>query len=288
MWKPGAARPRKEESSRSSFVTDNGRSRSEIRRRGSPFNEEQRSLNGNDKGNSSDKNARSKSAPPQRPKKLSGTTMNMRFMQRKREQQQQKNTRRPDSGGAAPRRGGNQHQPMEIDNNDDAFNSSCSNAKESLGRNPQHQTLGGVDTDTDSVVDATAAAASFSVNRATPSDMYGVKSDVLGRRSFGGFNRAIQDAWNLSHREATSKYSDRRRKQQAISDEELLKRYEDFVNSANRDDSHHRQKKKKHNSNKSSRTTPNSNSSNKRKKKPKLVSSARKRGKLDDVLQSAS
>jgi len=62
---------------------------------------------------------------------------------------------------------------------------------------------------------------------ATPSDMYGAKSDLIGRRSFGGFRPHVGDTYK-SACTAWQKGKSEDSKQQ-ISDEELLRRYKDHV-----------------------------------------------------------
>jgi hypothetical protein len=61
---------------------------------------------------------------------------------------------------------------------------------------------------------------------ATSSDMYGAKSDLIGRRSFGGFRPHVSDtykstctAWEKGKTED---------KKEHISDDELLRRYKDY------------------------------------------------------------
>eukprot|EP00568_Trieres_chinensis_P008606 CAMPEP_0183297400 /NCGR_PEP_ID=MMETSP0160_2-20130417/4711_1 /TAXON_ID=2839 ORGANISM="Odontella Sinensis, Strain Grunow 1884" /NCGR_SAMPLE_ID=MMETSP0160_2 /ASSEMBLY_ACC=CAM_ASM_000250 /LENGTH=218 /DNA_ID=CAMNT_0025459219 /DNA_START=29 /DNA_END=685 /DNA_ORIENTATION=- len=60
---------------------------------------------------------------------------------------------------------------------------------------------------------------------ATAADIYGADADIVGRRSFGGFNKAVSDAWNeaLEMKKRAGAKSDGDEK---ISDEELLRRYE--------------------------------------------------------------
>ena len=68
---------------------------------------------------------------------------------------------------------------------------------------------------------------------ATPSDMYGMQADLFGRRSFGGFHNAMDEAWkesktaleNFGQDTASSSGG----KKKYISDEELLQRYEELV-----------------------------------------------------------
>lgn len=62
--------------------------------------------------------------------------------------------------------------------------------------------------------------------------MYGIQASIVGRRSFGGFNAAAEEAWKNSKAVANSERDDNNNntKQERISDEELLQRYQDIVN----------------------------------------------------------
>lgn len=62
---------------------------------------------------------------------------------------------------------------------------------------------------------------------ATPVDMYGMQAALIGRRSFGGFNSAMEEAWKES-KASLEDHSDRPRKAK-VSDEELIQRYQDIV-----------------------------------------------------------
>jgi len=130
-----------------------------------------------------------KKGKPSPSKRLSGSTMKMRFMQRKMEQ------RRKSEG-----------DKMVIDQ---------SSLQSSNG--PQHD---------DSAPDETAK---FQI--AEPVDMYGPQANVLGRRSFGGFHKTIEDAWSHSNNSHSAERNNNRKK---VSDEQLLKRYEDYVKGGRR------------------------------------------------------
>jgi hypothetical protein len=143
--------------------------------------------------------------PPQPSKKLSGITMNMRFMQRKAEEKEQEAKRRRSSGGSraadqavSPKRP--QHTDEEDDDDDDMS-----------------------DDDEDD-------EATFQVAGAV--DMYGPQAHVLGRRSFGGFNLPMEQAMKSFHTSQSS--LDPNSKKPKVSDDELLKRYEDYVKNGRR------------------------------------------------------
>ena len=69
------------------------------------------------------------------------------------------------------------------------------------------------------------------LQEATPSDMYGIKSDLVGKRSFGGFHKSVQDTWNASRQslEKDQHTSSSSSSSQHISDDELLRRYQEYV-----------------------------------------------------------
>eukprot|EP00593_Proboscia_inermis_P005714 CAMPEP_0171322274 /NCGR_PEP_ID=MMETSP0816-20121228/114857_1 /TAXON_ID=420281 /ORGANISM="Proboscia inermis, Strain CCAP1064/1" /LENGTH=154 /DNA_ID=CAMNT_0011820711 /DNA_START=164 /DNA_END=628 /DNA_ORIENTATION=+ len=64
---------------------------------------------------------------------------------------------------------------------------------------------------------------------ASSSDMYGITAQIVGRRSFGGFNKSVEETWksDLESRES-GRISSRAMKLE-VSDEELLRRYEKYV-----------------------------------------------------------
>lgn len=63
---------------------------------------------------------------------------------------------------------------------------------------------------------------------ATPSDMYGMQADLMGRRSFGGFHVAMEEAWKEC--KASLERDDSKSN---VTDEELVKRYQDLVQNKN-------------------------------------------------------
>ena len=65
--------------------------------------------------------------------------------------------------------------------------------------------------------------------RASPADMYGIQGTIIGRRSFGGFNRAMEDAWKDCKASIENQSSEHRKNKPKVSDEELIQRYKDIV-----------------------------------------------------------
>ena len=60
-------------------------------------------------------------------------------------------------------------------------------------------------------------------------DMYGVGSDVVGRRSFGGFHKSVMNTWNTALKRRTDDDTRTKNTRNHITDEELLERYEKYV-----------------------------------------------------------
>jgi hypothetical protein len=69
--------------------------------------------------------------------------------------------------------------------------------------------------------------------RATPRDMFGDQALLLGRRSFGGFNRIVEQAWMDCYRSIRNEKSGK--SASALSDKELLDRYEKLSNRKRQD-----------------------------------------------------
>ena len=63
---------------------------------------------------------------------------------------------------------------------------------------------------------------------ATVTDMYGPSSDLIGRRSFGGYHKSVQNTWDEALRRRTEVEKKMSQKEK-VSDEELLRRYEKYV-----------------------------------------------------------
>lgn len=66
------------------------------------------------------------------------------------------------------------------------------------------------------------------LQQATITDIHGPHSDIIGRRSFNGFHKAIGLTWEQSYTKRSNS-SNREAKKEQISDDELLRRYERYV-----------------------------------------------------------
>ena len=61
-------------------------------------------------------------------------------------------------------------------------------------------------------------------------DMYGTGSDIIGRRSFGGFRKSSMTTYDTALKRRTDdEYSRTKNTNSLITDEELLERYEKYV-----------------------------------------------------------
>lgn len=60
-------------------------------------------------------------------------------------------------------------------------------------------------------------------------DMHGMGSDIVGRRSFGGFHKAIRTTWEAALKRRIDDDATTRNTKDRITDEKLLGRYEKYV-----------------------------------------------------------
>ena len=130
------------------------------------------------------------------PKKLSGSTLNMRFMQRKAEAEE----------AAARKQKAEQDASTQQNINDDDEDGDASMLENDEG--PDSSTMTPL--------------------IATDADIYGLEADIIGRRSFGGFNKAVAENWSSAlalRQKGIGKSSNKT----TLSDEELLRRYEKYV-----------------------------------------------------------
>jgi len=178
MWKPGTAKPSPETPKTKTLK------KVETPKNGSVAGKEGTSEK---KPNSSAK------------KRLSGATMNMKFMKRKKETEDYEEERRK-SGIHSP-------HPSSTPN------------KDSTTPTPEATRSDAMDIDDD-------ASTSEEYSNSTTLGLHGMQAMLPGRRSFGGFNTAVEDAWEKS----TAAIENRSLEpSQKISDEELMRQYEAIV-----------------------------------------------------------
>ena len=60
-------------------------------------------------------------------------------------------------------------------------------------------------------------------------DMYGISSEIIGRRSYNNFNKSVEETYVQALDGRRKQKIDSKVEKEQISDEELLKRYEKYV-----------------------------------------------------------
>jgi len=156
-------------------------------------------------------------------KKLTGATMNMKFMRRKTEQRNLEQKHHKKQASPSPKKEVAKDNPTQIEEEDTTFQAAQSPLVASY---PQHSM------EENSLVDPIPA---------TTSDMYGISVEVVGRRSFGGFNRAMEDMWKASlraHKEGGTAADPVKRKEKVQTDDELLAKYANLVKQRNTSSNH--------------------------------------------------
>jgi M-phase phosphoprotein 6 len=138
-------------------------------------------------------------------KSLSGATMGMRFMQKRNQQQQQ---------SQSPRR-------FETQQHD--------------GQEGETTLLAPI------VGQGSAADAAV---EPTSSDMFGIQSELIGRRSFGGFKPKVNNNWQDCRKYLAGEENEEKRGNH-VSDEELLQRYQELLKGRSDHDKASRTKKRK-------------------------------------------
>ena len=165
---------------------------------------------------SRDNNASSESPKGGSAKKLSSATMGMRFMQRKVEASalvKKQEERKSVMQVTCARKNNIQQNSQKNENgiNDNRTNDSLERKRDSdsMSKESAHEMI---------ILDIASVV-----------DMYGVGADVVGRRSFGGFHKAVRTTWEAAIKIRTEEDARSRATKSHITDEELLQRYEKYV-----------------------------------------------------------
>ena len=143
-------------------------------------------------------------------KKLSTSTMGMRFMQRKSKGTSDKAVIQ---NAVAARNGTNRNHTTNrspVDRKRD--NGDISKDEQSTSPNTTSNDGGLIILELASVV-----------------DMYGVGSDIIGRRSFGGFHKSVKNTYDAALKRRVDDEARTNNTKAHITDEELLARYEKYV-----------------------------------------------------------
>lgn len=165
--------------------------------------------------------------------KLSSSTMGMRFMQRKQGNNDARNgtMKRDDKSNAFARNavnamsGRNGHREMNNNRHGGGTMSERNGVADAPGRKrdsaeiSRDEQSSSPDSDDGVII----------LQLATVTDMYGTGSDVVGRRSFGGYRKSVRTTWEAALRRRTDDEARARNTKSHITDEELLERYEKYV-----------------------------------------------------------
>lgn len=149
-------------------------------------------------------------------KKLSTSTMGMRFMQRNNDSKQKEQEERKLCLQAAAARQNNRNRNHTTANASDSHEGVA--VKRERPKEEQSATSEGA----------------IILELASSVDMYGVGSDIVGRRSFGGFHKAIRTTWEAALKRRTDEDASARNTKNHITDQELLDRYEKYVQGGRR------------------------------------------------------
>lgn len=149
-------------------------------------------------------------------KKLSSATMGMRFMQRK-----------VDSSSKKQQDEVNKNLFAKKNNRHDNIKSSSSPSStdgSNLERKRDHNSISSSQS-----LSISNNNAPIILELASVVDMYGVGSDIIGRRSFGGFRKNVRNTWDAALKQRTDDAARTNNTKNHITDEELLARYEKYV-----------------------------------------------------------
>lgn len=180
---------------------------------------------GNQKSSTSNQSTTSPkiSSSPSTKKTLSGTTMNMRFMQRRRVSDEAELSRKRKAQQEEQYH--RQQQQQEQNEEDELRQQPSSNeyANNEIMNNTSSKDNAAIST-----------KELFIVTIATDKDMHG--SDIIGRRSFGGFNKVVGETWEAAvksqFKDSTSSGNIDSNKS-TISDEDLVRRYKTYISGEN-------------------------------------------------------
>jgi hypothetical protein len=164
-------------------------------------------------------------------KTLSGATLNMKFMQRKQQQQQQQQRQNPSEHKIVLAKDDQHVHDMDVDSIQVVGTQAESRHDASyLEMNSMNDLV--LPKMHISALPRSQIVRSDYFDSATPCDIYGqLNVQVVGRRSFGGFNPIVENMRKVSIQ--TSKNED---KNNTISDQELLERFQKFVEKGRRND----------------------------------------------------
>ena len=151
-------------------------------------------------------------------KKLSSSTMGMRFMQRKKDGNNP-TTKEKKPMAPAPAKS---VRGVHTTNNASVDNSRSDNVN--IDRKRKSEEISQVFHPS-----STSAGGEILLDQASIVDMYGLGSDIIGRRSFGGFRKTVMTTWEEALKRRVDDNTRTKNTKHHITDEELLERYEKYV-----------------------------------------------------------
>ncbi|KAL3756054.1 hypothetical protein ACHAWU_002633 [Discostella pseudostelligera] len=153
-------------------------------------------------------------------KKLSSSTMGMRFMQRKKDGNNATSSKekKPIAPAAPTKSVHGDHTT----NNASVDNSRSDNVN--IDRKRKSEEISQV-----SQPSSTSSNGEILLDQASIVDMYGLGSDIIGRRSFGGFRKTVMTTWEEALKRRVDDNTRTKNTKHHITDEELLERYEKYV-----------------------------------------------------------
>lgn len=170
-------------------------------------------------------------------KKLSGATMGMRFMQRssnnnKKNSSNSNHNHKMSSSSAsvdAIAKDEKLDEKLNVKNNDDNNNGEHDHSYQWEMNNTKQQEQNQEQKEELLSSSTTASSSLFLFETASQSDMYGIRSEIIGRRSFNNFNKAVEETYQAAVYSRRQQKLDKKMSREQISDEELLNRYEQYV-----------------------------------------------------------
>ena len=147
--------------------------------------------------------------------------MGMRFMQRK-------------AAGDSGTKSNNDGEKKKLfaaknNNNSSSTNSNSNSADGNMERKRDHTAISTSPTPPTPPSQSSSNDNTIILQLASVVDMYGVGSDIIGRRSFGGFHKSVRTTWDTALKQRTDSAARANNTRSHITDEELLERYEKYV-----------------------------------------------------------
>mmetsp|Transcript_20642 Transcript_20642/g.44943 ORF Transcript_20642/g.44943 Transcript_20642/m.44943 type:complete len:282 (+) Transcript_20642:59-904(+) len=195
MWKPGTAKP--------NGSTPSSSTKRNKKKQGSRSKLDPLSINDGDGVMTTQTLSKTPSSGSKTPlKRLSGGTMNMRFMKRRKDE-------------ISSNKSNNEEENMQS-------HSKKSSPHSRIQTNDAMDTGDGHDDSSTEMDDVDGS----NYAQANSVDMYGIEASLIGRRSFRGFNEPIERIWKDS--KACIENGEVSSRKGKVSDEELLLRYHDI------------------------------------------------------------